>query len=532
MQLGDITVEVRTNGLARVGAIRPEDLDLQIEDDFNNVGTWTLNLAVEHPLAAQLRTPGSGIIVTGPSDVLISGPVTNIKTEATATDPTGTLTISGVTDSVLLADSLAYADPLSYAEGVDLGLLATADTRTGPVETLMHQFVTVNIGPGAPAARRSGLLAKITMGANGGRGATTTKTAAYTVLGTLLAELASTANLGFRLVQRGTNLVFETYPVTDRTATIRLDIANSTLAGSKVIVAPPSATRVLVAGESTSDDGLATSRAFVVSTTTDSLGAETEWGRRIEVYKDNSSVADEAELEQTGQEELADKGLTSLSVQAVPMDDSAVPYGTTWSIGDKVAVVVEDQELSATVSGYLLKANADGFRLGALVGDPTGFDRYAATVKRLTSAETRISKLERTTAATTAVQVAAIAALATVADTGWVNLSIVTDWGAGTVGKPAQYRTINGITYLRGEIFRTGASMALAANTGYSIASGIAAGSTLTYNWNFLVPSTVTQLIEIEVTTAGGLTLRSRTGAATAATNFWISLAGISWTID
>jgi hypothetical protein len=40
-----------------------------VNDLHNNVGTWTLTLPAEHPLAGPLATPGAGIIVTGPTDV-------------------------------------------------------------------------------------------------------------------------------------------------------------------------------------------------------------------------------------------------------------------------------------------------------------------------------------------------------------------------------------------------------------------------------------------------------------------------------
>jgi ReqiPepy6 Gp37-like protein len=406
MRLDELTVEVRNRNLDRVGQIRPEDLNLQAEDDFNNVGAWTLTVAVEHPLAGALRTPGAGLIVTGPSGVLFSGPVTESQSEATVTDPIGTLQIHGVTDSVLLMDSLAYADPNTYNPGRPFpwSTGAVEDKRTGPVETLMHQFVSANIGPAAPVQRREGtLLERITMGANGGRGPTTTKSAKYDQLGKLLTDLAATASLGFRVVQRGSSLVFETYAVRDRTDVVRLDIFNSTLAGHKVIVGPPGATRVLVQGKDLLDGTLpVVIRNFVVSTTDASLAAEAEWGRRIEVFKDDSSQDSVQELDQAGQEELAREGFTSLAVQAVPMDDSSMPYGRTWQLGDKIAVVVEDQELVSTVSGYVLKADAGGVRLGALAGDPTGFNRVRATTSRISRVESRVSALERTTAATAA----------------------------------------------------------------------------------------------------------------------------------
>lgn len=391
MRAADITVEVRDRTLARIGQIRPEELDLQLKDVFNNVGSWSLRLAAEHRLAGTLRTPGAGLVVTGPDDVLMSGPVVEARNEATATDPAGTLIIAGVTDSVLLADALAYPQP---SNGDPTTQTAANDVRTGTVETLMHQFVSANIGPAAPAARRPAgtLLATVTMGANGGRGPQTTKSARFPVLGNLLAELASVGNLGFRMVQRGASIVFETYQVRDRSDVIRLDIANGTVAGHKVATSPPGVTRVLVAGQ---DVGV--NRQFVLRTNTIAQTAESDWGRRIEQFLDQRNTDVVAELEQAGDEVLADSGFSTLAMQVVPMEDSAMPYGS-WGMGDKVTVVVEDRELASTVTGFVLKADNDGFRVGAILGDPTGYNPQAAMSKRVSTVETRVSSLERSTA--------------------------------------------------------------------------------------------------------------------------------------
>lgn len=539
MRLDDLTIEVRNRNLDRVGQIRPEDLDLAAEVNHNNVGAWTLRLPVEHPLAGLLRTPGAGIIVTGKTDMLFSGPVAESQSEATAADPVGTLQIHGVTDSVLLLDSLAYADPATYDPNrpFPFSLGAVEDKRTGPVETLLHAFVSANIGPAAPALRRQGtFLERLTMGANGARGPTTTKSARYDQLGKLLTELAVPAGLGFRIVQRGTGLVFETYAVRDRTDVVRLDIANSTLAGHKVIVGPPGATRVLVQGKDLVDDAKITIRNFVVSTTPTSLAAEAEWGRRIETFKDNSSRETRAELDQAGLEELAREGFTTLAVQAVPMDDSSMPYGPAWQMGDKVAVVVEGQELSSTVTGYILKAGADGVRLGALVGDPTGFNRIRATAARIATVESRVSALERTTAATagttavmakqTAAQLAAITAKDT---TAWMPLGIDPAWKSYSALQTPAYRVVNGVVYLRGIYQRGPTALSMAAHTFYVLGFGLPADVRPDREWYFPVDNGTGVPFDILVTSSGQLNVRAKQAATASANDTWVSLAGISW---
>jgi hypothetical protein len=48
--------------------------------------------------------PAPGLIVTGPDDVLLSGPMVKSEFASTPTDPDGTVSFEGVSDTVCLAD--------------------------------------------------------------------------------------------------------------------------------------------------------------------------------------------------------------------------------------------------------------------------------------------------------------------------------------------------------------------------------------------------------------------------------------------
>jgi Siphovirus ReqiPepy6 Gp37-like protein len=384
VKLSDITVEVRDKNLVRQGIIRPEDLDFTLSPAFNNVGSWKLTLASEHPLADVLRAPGSGIIVTGPSDVIASGPMVKPEYQATPTDPVGKLSFEGITDEHVLADMLAWPQP----SNPDVTTQNSAhDIRTGTAEDVMHGYVQANIGPDAPVERRNPSLS---MGASLARGPQVIKKARFPVMGDLLSEIAVLGNLGFRVVQRGSVLVFETYEIVDRSRQIRLDIRNGTLSSHRVAISPPGVTHVIVAGQ---DEGV--DRQFLERTSTESLAAETEWARRIEFFKDQRNTGVVAELEQSGDEILADKGFTAVAIQVVPMEDLTMRFGTDWGLGDKVSVVVAEQELASTVTGMVMKVDSDGFKVGALIGDATGFDREAAFNRRVQDTERRVGDLER-----------------------------------------------------------------------------------------------------------------------------------------
>jgi hypothetical protein len=383
VRVSDVVVEVRDRDLNRLGVIPSEDLLFQASDEFNNVGAWSLKLAQDNPLADALRQPGSGIIVSGPGGVLMSGPTVLPTTSKSQTDPGGSITVEGVSDDVILADCLAWPDP----DNVDPTTQATShDVRQGSAETLLHQYVNANIGPAAPAERRK---AKLTMGTNLGRGPTVKKSARFPILGNLLKDIAVVANLGFRVIQRGSVLVFETYEVTDRSGAIRLDVENETLSSHAVAIAPPGATHVIVAGQ-----GEQVQRQFLAASSEESRAAGAAWGRRIERFVDQRQTDDPNEHQQAANEVLAEEGFTGVSIRVVPSDDAS-SFGEEWGLGDRIAVVVESTEYKATVSGYKLLADETGCRLGVTLGDPKNFDQSAAQLRRLDDTAQRVSSLER-----------------------------------------------------------------------------------------------------------------------------------------
>lgn len=416
VKLEDLTVEVRDRNLVKVGQIIARDLEGEFLPVFNNVGNWKLKLPAEHPMVPYLRAPGAGIIVTrkrdtllggeagyglgaygegvygegvygfGEGDALIifSGPVSEPTFESTPEDFGGTVTFTGVSDEHNLADRLAWPQPSNSNPSTQT---VSHDVRTGPAETLIHQYVSANLGPAAPASRR---VTGLVMGIDYGRGPVITRKARFDDLGAFIQEIALIAGLGFRLVQVDDELRFETFDVKDFTQTIRLDIRNGQLSGQKVTIAPPGATRVIVAGQ---EEGV--NRQFIEVTTPASLDAEDEWGRRIEVYKDqrNTDVVDE--LTDAGKEILAESGFTGVDVQVVPVEDTTMEFGYNWALGDRVSVVVENQELPAIATGMVLRVGTEGLKMAVVLGSVTGYDRRKTITKALIDVDKRLSRIEK-----------------------------------------------------------------------------------------------------------------------------------------
>lgn len=378
MQLEDIIVEVRDKSYRRVGQILVNDLSLSATVPFNNVGNWEITLPRTHAMTPALQTPGSGIVITGPGGaVLLSGPVTQPSYMATTEASEGVVTFSGVTDDVLLQDYLAWPQPAN----ADATTQTTgSDTRTGAPETLLHEYVSANLGPSAPAERRHPYLG---MGVDEGRGgAAITKSARFPVLGTLLNEIAGPARLGFKIRQGNSGLVFQTFQASDRSASVRLSSTNG-LASQRATVLAPAVTRAIVGGA-----GSGSSRYMVEVSNSDSIQAELDWGRRIETFIDQRQMNGTDQLERSGNEALVEGGKTGIHVELTPAEHTSYRFGLDWGLGDLITCEVDGEEVVSMANGFAMRVSeTDGFIFGVTLGEQ---------IMASQTVEARLSNLERT----------------------------------------------------------------------------------------------------------------------------------------
>lgn len=384
MQVGDLVVEVRNRALVRQGLIPPEDLDVKVSPVLNGRGGWSLTLPTEHVMTPILSTPGAGIIVTGPTDVILSGPVTAITRKVSDRDPGGSILFEGVDDAVILSDMLAWPEPSNPDAATQT---VSHDTRSGNAETVMRGYVEANCGPLAPAPRKRGFL---TLAANQNRGPQVQKSARFDNLGELLAEIALVANLGFRIVQRGSGLVFEVFDRADRRATIRFDVYNGNLASQEVSIAPPTATQVVVGGQ-----GDLVERNFVMVSTAQSIADSAEWNRYIEIWRDGRHTSIDEALVDAGLEILTAGGATRVGTKIVPTDSTGMQFGTDWNIGDLVTIVVNDEEQQSYVSGCNIVCDKQGVRIGVVLGDLAQMSQAAARQAEQDDLAQRITALEK-----------------------------------------------------------------------------------------------------------------------------------------
>ena len=390
MQVTDLIVEVRDGNLNRVGQIPVAYLSgFTVVRRFNGIGTWTLNLPVGHPMEVALKQPGAGIIVTVRGTVLMSGFTTWMNTIQTVDDPDGMTQITGLDDSVLLRDRLAYPTPAT----ADVTAQTTAyDVRTGTAEDVIKGYVSDNLGPTAPTARKNPLL---TIEASLSRGATVKGSARFDALYDLLKSLAdASANggttLGFTIVQSGNSLQFKTYVPTDRSGYIRMDIANNKLTETTYSVSQPKVTRTIVGGS-----GDLTARVFQERSSYTSLQAETAWSRRIEQFVDARDTADATTLATSGDAVLATDGKAQITATVKPSDDQTMLFGQHYFLGDTVTVVVGSYELAAVVTEVGISVAEDGVRLACTIGEPKLQDYESQILNKQAALASRLNTLER-----------------------------------------------------------------------------------------------------------------------------------------
>jgi hypothetical protein len=386
MKIEELTVEVRNSSLDRVGQITPNYLaGFTAVLRHNDVGSWSVTLPVGLLMAEALTLPGAGIVVTTAQGTLLSGPTTSVILNQSTADPDGSYIIQGVDDSIILQDRLAYPKPST----ADVTLQTDAyDIRTGSAEDVIKQYVNVNIGPAAPAARK---IASLSIPTSTGLGGTVDGSARFVKLQELLAGLADVGEVTFSVEQVSSGLVFSVTEPVDRSTYIRLDLQNGRLTRTEYVYAQPLTTRTIVGGS-----GDNAGRVFLEQSNTESLSAETLWGRRIEKFVDARGTDVEDELQAAGNEVLAKDGKTQISATVSPSDDQTMLYGVDWNLGDKVSVVIGEIQLVSVVTEVGILISPDGVRIGATIGEPRTKDYESQILIRQNDSTLRISKLERT----------------------------------------------------------------------------------------------------------------------------------------
>lgn len=173
----------------------------------------------------------------------------------------------------------------------------------------------------------------------------------------------------------------------DRTDEIRLSRAYGNVLSYNTVQAAPAANVVMVAGEGEGTARVTASRSDTAS--------QTEWGRRIEKFRDARDVdaADTTLLNQRGDEELEESARTSgWLVESI--DNQGMRWPDNYDVGDEVTVLTRDVEATDVVAAVEVLIDRDGVVVKPILGSSELADNEPGLYAAVRDLRKRLEQLE------------------------------------------------------------------------------------------------------------------------------------------
>lgn len=296
----------------------------------NDLSTWSLTVDGNNVRSERFQ-PGWGIQIFDEfGNQVLSGPATEMKTVVSGDNKTRTITISGVSDDVFLADSLVIPNPAA-------GATANSDLwkASGAAETVMRKLVNEQIGPSAPVDYK---VPRLVVMPNQSRGKSVSVSERFTNILEVLQEQATVASLLFTVRQSGQELQFRIGEARDLVKAVRLTRHNGAVGEYTTERSAPEATEAIVGGVGAG----ATRKMWRVA---NPVG---DWGRRVTKFVDRQSTSDQNELQQAAENELENKG-EQASVTFEANDIQRLRYGRDYVVGDKITVDLDGSLIQDTL---------------------------------------------------------------------------------------------------------------------------------------------------------------------------------------
>lgn len=391
MTVSDWKIEVRDKFLNRVGELDDyQRLEMRIK--FNDISTWSLTIDRRNRMAAELCSPGAGIVVIRNGSTVLSG--TWIDQSHDRQGNTNTLTLSGEDDVALLKKRLAFPDPDDITPPYTT---QATDVRTGLASTVMREFVDQNASTNCPMLRR---IPNFVIGGDIFAGPTVTGTGRWQPLFTLVQEMAEASaaggvDLGFTVRHETNSLVFRVYPVAETQDDVRFSFELGNLAGFSYKRTAPTMTYAIVGG-----DGEGTARTIVEKSATELIG---DWGRIESELVDGRNTVSATELSQLGSQALAEQGGTT-TLAVTPIDTEIQKFGFDYTIGCKATVVLDGLGPDASEHGaeivdiireIAVTLDATGEQITPAIGTTNASINPASIFKTVRSLTKRVRSLER-----------------------------------------------------------------------------------------------------------------------------------------
>ncbi|MEV1315375.1 hypothetical protein AB0J14_04740 [Micromonospora arborensis] len=367
--------------------------EIRLGPRLNEAGSGTITCTARPDILAAVNDPDNRVVVRredptgGSPTVEMAGPVElpkhGYEAARDGSDGPGRLTVTFADDLVLPAERLVFPNP---------ALAATAQTTTKYTITSVNPedaartLVDLNAGPGAlPARWTPGLV----LGAHNGTLPGITISTSFTrdvVLSDALREIVRLGAVAagiyprrqrFRILPEGGQLRFVVELPPDLSQSVIFSRALGNVEVADYAPEAPTDT-VAIVGDATAGAGRIVKERI-------NTAAHTDGWRRREVWVDARGAANATELEQAGDDTLAEGGpKVGFTLRAI--DTPTTRYGYDYPIGALVsAEPYEGQFVSALVMGADITVTAKGEDVTPIIGvdgDQIA-DRKAAEIRRI-----------------------------------------------------------------------------------------------------------------------------------------------------
>jgi Siphovirus ReqiPepy6 Gp37-like protein len=351
----------------------------------NDVGSGTFTAPNTVKLYNAVSTPNNRVCVIRNGAVFMSGPIEHPGDYKWSADSAseagpGVLTVNFASNELYLAERLTYPAPTLAATAQNADYFVDNGRAA---ELVMRTLFDKNIGLNALAARKPAV--PMGLGTLAGVGAVVNLSTRFEVLTDVYRKLCTAGgNLGFRMRDGGTGLLFEVFAPRDRTKIVQFSRGRNNLRSLSTSPEAPTGTVALVGGANSGAARLMVERA-----------SSTPW-RRMEHFVNESGLSDTTGLQQSGDHANADKA-ERVGLTATAVDSPGCRFGVDYLLGDKVAVELATGVLvTDVVRAVKLTATPEA---GEVVSPTIGLSdphTDTPTVRAVRDLYRRLGRLERT----------------------------------------------------------------------------------------------------------------------------------------
>jgi hypothetical protein len=374
-------IYIRDRNLNRVAEVK-EYNKFEVTLNFNDVGKWVLTMPDGTPEAKAIRNVRAqglglgGIVVERNNEFLFSGPIRNIRATADWLDDDGdTLIVEGTDDNGLLVTRLAMPPPYIAQAGTGIGY----DEFLGPAESAMIRLVTKNMIE--PPQRR---IPGVTVSTDQERGSNITIRSRYHTLLEKLQEAGRYDDLGFRLIQKETSLLFEVYEPQNKVQSVVFSRERGNLGGYDYAVNAPAANFVIGGGQ-----GEEEARIFAYAGDEPSRAL---YGT-IEAFDDQRNVPTQAELVEIILNDIVEM-TEDIRFEFQPLETINTRFMRDYQIGDRVTVEIEGEVIQDLIRGVTIQVDTNDETITPVIGTP-GVGTSFRLFDKVRNLEGRIGRIEK-----------------------------------------------------------------------------------------------------------------------------------------